>query len=226
MIDGVLEVLAPHSCCGCGYQGSLLCEFCKYDITSDPFTQCLICLQPTSGDNLCKRCLNNSPFTRAWCLGERRGSLKSLLDRYKFDSARRAGVIVADMLDVSLPVLPAGIHVAPVPTAPSHRRVRGFDHTRLIAKRLAALRAIPVSRALIREGGRTQHFLGKADRLTVAREGLRVRGSVPACVLLLDDIYTTGATVRACADVLRDHGAQEIFVAVIARQTLDDIDHL
>jgi predicted amidophosphoribosyltransferase len=53
-----------------------------------------------------------------------------------------------------------------------------------------------------------------------ASKGLRVKKNVPEKVLLVDDIYTTGATLQACTEILRTAGAQRVYVAVLARQTL------
>lgn len=222
MIDSLLAILAPHSCCGCGYHGSLLCDNCKYDIISEPLDCCIACLKPTVRDNLCSACRTKQPFAAAWLVGVRRGALKTLLDRYKFSSARRAGYEAADLLDARLPVLLDSMVIVPVPTSPLHRRVRGFDHTAMIAKRLAKLRGLRYAQALARDNADTQHFLGRSERLAAASKGLRLAGSVPENVLLLDDIYTTGATLHASAQLLRDNGAKTVSVAVIARQVLDE----
>jgi ComF family protein len=161
-----------------------------------------------------------------WGVGVREGALKQLLDRYKFDSAREAGRVCAQLLEERLPVLPFGLTVVPVPTSPKHRRARGFDHTLYIAKAFAKHRSLACRQSLRKRGGGTQHFYGRTERLEQAESGLEVVGSAPSDILLIDDIYTTGATIRACVRQLRRAGAKRIFVAIIARQTLDGTSDL
>lgn len=225
MIDRLLAKLAPHPCCGCGNVGSLLCHQCKYDIVSEPYSQCVICEHPTSVAALCGDCRKASSFTALWCVGSRTAALRSLIDRYKFDSAREAAWHGAELLDAVVPVLPQDIVIVPVPTSPTHRRSRGFDHTALIARELARRRGLPYRSVLERHGAATQHFLSREARTQVATQ-LRLTGSVPAAVLLLDDIYTTGATMAACGQILRSAGCERLYGAVLARQTLDETAYL
>lgn len=221
MIDSLLAIFAPHSCSGCGNVGSILCDYCKNDIVSEPFARCMVCLQPTVHDDVCHPCKTSQGISAGWCVGVRESALKALLDQYKFNSARDAGTICVELLDITLPVLPTDLTIVPVPTVPSHVRVRGFDHTALIAKRLARRRNLPYARLLSRSSGDTQHFKTRAERLRTAADSLSVKSSPPSSVLLLDDIYTTGATLQACVQKLHKAGATDIYVAIIARQTLD-----
>lgn len=226
MIDGLLAIVAPHSCCGCGNPGSILCLSCKNDIIYEPFSACLGCLRPTADTGLCSACSQAMGVEAGWGVGVREGVLKRLLDRYKFDSAREAGQICAGLLDERLPVLPPVLTVVPVPTAPAHRRVRGFDHTLHIAKAFAGRRSLACRQSLRRYSSDTQHFKGRSERIKQAEHGLEAVGVVPSDILLIDDIYTTGATLRACVRLLRAAGAKRIFVAIIARQTLDGTSDL
>ena len=206
--------------------GSILCPSCKNDIVYEPFSGCLGCLRPTIGANLCAPCQKQMWIEAGWVVGARQGGLRNLLDRYKFDSAKEAGRVCVELLDQRLPVLPSGIAVVPVPTSPAHRRVRGFDHTLYIAKALAARRELPCLQALSRHSNDTQHFRSRSERLKQAARGLETVREVPSDILLIDDVYTTGATLRACMQKLRKAGAKRIFVAVIARQTLDETSDL
>lgn len=226
MLDRLLSIYAPHSCCGCGNVGSLLCDICKNDITSEPFSRCIVCLQPTFDSNLCSTCKRTGDIDDAWCVGVRDHALKELLNRYKFDAAIEAATICTGLLDASLPLLPADAVVVAVPTASARRRVRGFDHTAVIAKRLAGKRSLRYSAVLERTSSQTQHFKSRAERLKTAGASLRVRRTVPGVIVLVDDIYTTGATTHACVKLLKQSGAKKVFVAIIARQTLDDTHDL
>ncbi len=218
MLDTLLSPFAPHSCCSCGYLGSVLCEVCKNDIVSEPYALCLVCSKPTGNDNICTRCRKAWGVSGGWSVSERSGQLKALLDQYKFHSVRQAAPVCAQLLHERLPLLPSNVAIVPVPTAPSHRRVRGFDHTMLIVRAFAKKRRMPVAPVLHRTSGGTQHFKTRSERLKTAAEGLDVRGHVPETVLLVDDICTTGATLQACVKKLRENGAKQVYVAIVARQ--------
>ena len=220
MIDTLLSYVAPHSCCGCSELGMDICDGCKHNIISEGFSVCIACMRPTSGDNLCGSC-NDYPFDALWCAGWRRTELKALLDRYKFDAVRSASLPLAELLDLVLPIIPPETVVAVVPTAPSHRRERGFDHMERVARAFAKRRQLTYVPLLKRASNGTQHFRSRRERL-VAAEGAFVFAakSAPACVLLVDDILTTGATLKTNARLLREAGVETLYGAIIARQPL------
>jgi ComF family protein len=142
--------------------------------------------------------------------------------------ARRLGLLLADSLEplagTATPML-----VIPVPMHPEKQRRRGFNHAELLARAaMAAMRRRHPQWVLHLETG-----LLKRVRVTVSQAGLtaqqrrqNLRGAFfaphPARlagrdVLLIDDIYTTGATARACSRVLMNGGAASVRVATVAR---------
>lgn len=100
-----------------------------------------------------------------------------------------------------------------VPTTSDRRRARGYDQSRLLAKALARRLRLPCRRLLVRHG-RAQQGLGASAR----RRGpdLAVRRPPAGCVLVVDDVMTTGATLSSAASALAAAGAAEVFAAVLA----------
>lgn len=163
-------------------------------------------------------------MSQCWVVGERQGSLRELIDRYKFDRAKEAAEVIAGLLDVRLPQLPSDTVVTYIPDIPAHRRQRGYDHMRLIAKTLASKRHLVLAETLVRRTNTSQRGLSRVDRLQAQRGAFSSSYHGEGPVLLIDDIYTTGATIRAGVDALtRDTGTQ-VFVTVVARQPLDAHD--
>jgi len=113
--------------------------------------------------------------------------------------------------------------IIPVPLHPSRERERGFNQAVLLARELARFSSLPLDEhSVIRRVHTERHRAGmdsKARRDSVARAfAVRHPDSVAGRrVLLIDDVFTTGATVSACAAVLKDAGAEEVFVLTIAR---------
>lgn len=221
MLELPLQTLAPHYCCSCEAIGSILCESCKYDIESENHEQCVVCRGLSRrGEALCSQHL--LPYSRAWCVGERSDALRRLIDSHKFERAKSAYVSLATLLDVALPVFPPGIVVVPVPTIATHIRRRGFDHTALLASEFAKRRRLRYLHAIERATSSSQLGKGRRDRRSQAKKAFVCPKQVPKGIyLLLDDIFTTGATVEFAAKALKDAGATEVWVAVVARQPLE-----
>jgi ComF family protein len=221
MIDTLLSYIAPHYCCGCGTIGSLLCDNCKYDITSEDFSTCIVCGDLANRFGICNSC--SVPYTRAWCIGERSGVLQRLIGTYKFQNAQSGYKILGDLLLDRLEVLPEETIVVPIPTVASHIRQRGYDHTLLIAKYFARKRGYKMEKTLERLTSTKQRQATKAQRVMQAKAAFGLsRGIIPDVpYLLIDDVVTTGATLQYAAKILKDHGAREVWVAAIARQPLD-----
>ena len=218
----IVNLLAPHYCCSCGAIGSVLCEYCKYNIVSEPYEACILChnlAKPTH--NLCDTC--NASFTRAWVSGARTGSLKRIIDDYKFERTRAAYKVLSEIFADTLPSLPPDIEIVPVPTIAKHVRMRGYDHMHLIARQLARSCGLPYSRCLRRTTATVQRGANRALRqqqAAAAFEACDVR--VGARYLLIDDVSTTGVTLEHATRVLRTAGASEVWVAVLAIQPLEN----
>jgi competence protein ComFC len=222
MIEALMQIVAPHLCFGCGKTGTTVCDNCKYHITSEPFTGCILCGK-ISQLGICAQ--HDTPICKAWVVSERRDILKTTIHAYKFKYVKAAAQPLADMLDTSLPYLPSNTIVVPIPTSPAHIRERGFDHIHRVARLLAKQRAMPVSLALTKSSSITQHRLNKNDRQREAKSAFIINEAVSidtnTPVLLLDDVITTGSTIKSAAQVLSNAGVKTIFVAALAYQPLD-----
>ena len=163
------------------------------------------------------------------------GELRSLVHLLKYEGmqpvARRLGRLLADSLEAfaSSADAPPQMLVIPVPMHLVKQRKRGFNHAELLARAAMAemRRRHPQWRLHL------QTSLLKRVRVTVSQAGLtshqrrqNLRGAffvphpgrlVGQHVLLVDDIYTTGATARACSRVLMNAGAASVRVATVAR---------
>ena len=223
MIERLLDLISPHRCSVCGENGQILCESCKYDIINEPYEGCLVCQAPVGPRGICNKCRRKLPIDQAWCVGERTGGLKRLGDGYKFKSQRAGAVALAELLDEIIPVLSPAAVIMPIPTSPSTIRVRGFDHMRLITLQLAKQRGLHTDQFLERTTKTTLHFLGRVERekLGPSLFELKPGVSLPEHIVLIDDIVTTGTTLRAATKILKQAGVQRIDVAVIARQPFD-----
>jgi len=112
--------------------------------------------------------------------------------------------------------------IVPVPLHPLKKRERGFNQAACIAKHLGTASGLPVREDLVMRvvHTRTQTTLSKKERLknvTGAFGPISDTDITGSKVIIVDDVFTTGATTNACARVLKDMGADEITVWTVAR---------
>ena len=215
----ILNLIAPHYCCSCGEIGAILCEYCKFNITSEPYDACILCGMLAGGrENACQQC--RTEFSKAWCAGERANELKTLIDAYKFNRARAAYRVLAEILHEIVPFLPEDVIITAVPTIPAHIRVRGYDQAKLLARHFAKLRHLPYQAAVVRQTNTVQHTAKtKRQRTEQAKKAFSATAEPGRMYLLIDDVCTTGASLRYAAKALKDAGAKEVWVAVLAKQS-------
>jgi predicted amidophosphoribosyltransferase len=126
-----------------------------------------------------------------------------------------AGVAAEAMLR-ALPGYESADAVVPVPAGPWRWRWRGFDPAEEIALSLAARAGMPVRSCLRRGRGRRQVGRRRSDRLADP-PAVRATQECPPQVLLIDDVWTTGATLSACAGALRERGSRRVVSLAFAR---------
>jgi ComF family protein len=213
-------------------QSGALCACCGEDLGIAHFSP--IADANTETGRLCQPCRLAPPaFVKAVAYGGYHGQLRSLVHLLKYDGmqpiAGRLGLLLAVSLERFAESRPERMVVVPVPMHPEKQRQRGFNHAELLARAaIAELHKRDPRRVLHLETN-----LLKRVRVTVSQSGLtthqrrqNLRGAFfaprPAAlagqdVLLVDDIYTSGATARACSRVLRNAGARSVLVATVAR---------
>lgn len=105
-----------------------------------------------------------------------------------------------------------------VPATRAAYRRRGFDHMLDVSRSLAGMLGLPLADVLARPHAKDQRKLGRDERLVNASSSMLVVGDVTGCSLLLvDDVVTTGASVRAAARALLDAGAADVTACALAR---------
>jgi len=158
-------------------------------------------------------------------VGEREGGLKNLIDKYKFERGYAAYKPLAELLVARIGTLPPDCTLVPIPTISKHIRVRGYDHALLLARQLGRLQGRPVRPLLRRKGSAVQHKATRRQRIIRAKNAFEVKFPLRAdtTYVLIDDVYTTGATLEYAAETLLNAGARKVWAAVVARQPLDEL---
>ena len=213
----LLDLLAPHSCRGCGRLGSVLCDCCKNNILANHKLICPKCKTINEGAS-CPNCPELPPI---YVIGERTDTIGKLAQDLKYNSVRAAAPAIADIVNHIIPTPNQQTTLVPLPTISRHVRSRGLDHTLLIAKHLARLhQEYKVEPILIRAQNTIQVGADSKTRHLQASKAYTINPtlSIDPTIhyILIDDVWTTGSSMTAAIEKLRQAGAQHISGIILA----------
>ena len=228
--EAVAETLWPTRCAVCDRPGELICAQCRAHLRYiEWWRACPRCGAPM-GRVQCCEC--NSVMMQA--LERDEPSFDAMASVVEYDEAaarivrawkdageRRLGREMALMMARAIPAewLIGAPVATPVPATKAALRRRGFDHTAELAREVARLLGITYAETLARPATHDQRALGRKGRARNLNGSFQAaaRARVAPYLLLIDDVCTTGATVNAAADALREAGAQTIRCLTFAR---------
>lgn len=230
--DAVLSVILSPVCAACDEPllrptRGPVCDDCWQSILPLTPPLCDRCGDPlpawrlvSSPHAFCPRCRRASPaIDRARAIGAYDGALRAIVHALKYDGRRSlARPLGRLMRERGADILSGATYAIPVPLHPSRRRHRGFNQAADLARHVG----IPVQPALRRiRATPTQTGLPAArrhrnmrDAFATTRAARQLKG---ATVVLIDDVSTTGATLEACARVLKEAGVGEVRALTAAR---------
>ncbi len=237
LYDAALALFYPQSCAVCGASvesrlDGVACALCweKTRVFTGDDTLCWKCGALSLGSIAeekreqvrCRRC-DWAAFSAARACGIYEGALRASVLALK-RQPHIAGRLRQSLFETYRRApMNSATRIVPVPLYPERERMRGFNQAALLAHELSRLTRLPVDdQSLVRTAHTERHRAGmdaQARRESVeaafaVRHHRLIQGER---ILLVDDVFTTGATASACARVLMAAGAMEVFVLTIAR---------
>jgi len=216
------EFLLPANCllCGTDRSDSLLCPACAADLPALPEALCPQCGEQTTYGERCGSCLNDPPhFSSTRALFRYDFPADRLIHALKYGHQLAVARWLGERLGDLLARHPCDL-VLPLPLHPERLRERGFNQSAEIARPLARALGKPLALETLL---RTRATPPQAD-LALKDRARNVRGAFECieeisgkCILLVDDVMTSGATLNEAARILKLHGASRVDVAVAAR---------
>lgn len=235
ILAGIVDALAPRYCVLCGRAvasagpgSGPLCPACVAALDAEAYpgqtgasggVRCDRCGKPLLAElRTCLRCRASEPgFDSAYPLFPYSGLARRVVLAYKAASRRSLAPFLADRLGEASRERYPGLPLVPVPPRPGKLRRKGWDQVELLARELER-RHVRVIRLLSRSGGSEQKALDLEGRRKNLKGKFipRASRSVPAELVLLDDVLTTGATLSECALALKGAGARRVYALVLA----------
>jgi competence protein ComFC len=220
-LSALADLFYPERCVGCERRASdVLCRACfdALPYVGSPF--CGRCGLPTAfATPLCEQCKNvDFRFESARAPLKYDGVGKKIVHALKYRGYQRVVDRLAAPLMLQVIDGPRFDAVVPVPLHRSRLRKRGFNQAELLAGSVAGRLRAPVSDTLEAvRSTRDQIELSAARRRANVAGAYRAKGPVRGRILLVDDVFTTGATMHACAETLLRAGAREIHALSLCR---------
>lgn len=225
----LLSLLFPSICPICGNRSesielSPLCIGCWAGIERYSGPSCCVCAKPLISEyaQVCGDCVSDPPpFSSVIIYGIYSDSLATAINLMKFSGIKRLSRPLARLL-IELDIPDADV-IIPVPMTKRSLLKRGFNQSLLIAKEVSIKKGIPLDIDSLQKAKETlpQVGLGAEERVKNIKNAFSVKGDLKGKrVLLVDDVMTTGATMRECSKTLLKAGAVEVKGLVLARTSL------
>jgi competence protein ComFC len=215
----VLDLLLPRRCLVCGAEGAQLCAACRAGLPRVEPPLCARCGAPTAWPvERCRECTGRRlGFAQARAAVAYDASVQRLVAGWKERGLRGLAEDAAELVAERLPGLAADV-VTFVPADRGRLGERGHHPAARLAAALAARMRLPCEPLLVRpRGSQRQRGLSLAERRRNVAGAFAATRQVGGSVLLVDDVYTSGATVSAAASALRAAGAARVDVVTFAR---------
>ena len=227
-----LRIVLPSWCAACDSElpwserKASCCAACWSSLPRIDTPKCTSCALPMAdtivGPSRCLDC-QIDPLPVDWCeaWGHYRGSLEKLLHAFKFERHDFLDAPLASLMETTLRARGdlAFDAIVPVPMHRAKERRRGYNQAELLARALAKNAGIACEPSLLHKcvDRGVQSKLNRRQRAENVRGAFEARGARGRAVLLVDDICTTGETLRACAAALLRAGAARVAAITVAK---------
>ncbi len=232
LIDKLIQSLYPSKCLYCNKMLNInsdnkwFCNSCidKFEIIDGKFDKCEKCGRIIEHKGNCAMCNNNAFYDNGYVLFEYAGNIRDCIIRYKFNNKKSYSEYFADVMAEYIKLKTDGKYesiydyITCVPLYKSKERIRGYNQTELIAKKLSKSLNIPYVRAVKKiRNTKQQSTLSEKER------EINIKNAFKCCynikdrkILIVDDILTTGHTINECSRILKKAGADRVDFAAIA----------
>lgn len=222
-----LDLIFPKKCVNCGKWGKYVCASCEVGLWEEEQI-CPVCGRASRYGVKHKYCHQPYSLDGLTCLWAYEGVARKIISKAKYR-------FYYDMLSELLPDAALGSAclprvrfqsgtpapvIVPVPLHPKREKWRGFNQAEMIGRRLAETENLELRNLLVRVKDMGQQVgKGREARLANIRGAFKLKAisHLPKAILLVDDVWTSGATMAECCRVLKQAGVKYVWGFVLAR---------
>lgn len=226
----ILDLLFPKSCVRCGRVGTYVCARCLSGVIPVRLADmmCPMCEKPAIDGIAHPRCRTRYGLDGLYAFFYYQKTIPFLIKALKYraisdcvETCSELALSAAAGAELFRIIHSEHIVCMPIPLHPTRLHMRGFNQSELLGRRIMQKLHIPIDADILYRTLYTVpqvEMKDRDERLQNMKHVFGVRpGVVPPHVLLFDDVWTTGATMRAAANVLKRHGAKRVWAVAFAR---------
>ncbi|MFB6181636.1 MAG: ComF family protein [Candidatus Magasanikbacteria bacterium] len=213
ILNVLVDAFFPKFCLFCSKEGRHICKNCIQELDKDGVLICPDCKQESGEGELCDDC-SSSIDKQTSFLNYKEDKIKKIIRKFKYEYV--TGVLdpikpeIRDFLQKRKDIFPEESKVVPIPLHKKKRADRGFNQAKLIGEIVSNELDLQQINALKRvENTKKQADLKKEERLENVKGVFDVEKDIKGPVILVDDVFTTGATLQECASVLKSEADVE-----------------
>ena len=218
-----IDWLFPPECIGCGKEGVLICSECWHSMVRANVDSCIYCGAQLSKRGVCTRCEHlQHAIHELRYVAVYQGVMRTAIHRLKYERDLGIALELADMLAQIMQATNWQIDlIMPVPLSEKRKAQRGYNQAALLAYPLSLQLHIPENT----KGLARIHETRSQVNLNFQERQENVQGAFSAdtaivkdkTILLVDDVFTTGATINAAAAALREAGSKRVYALTVAK---------
>jgi competence protein ComFC len=220
----LLDLIFPKLCVGCGKAGRYICKLCIHTCVESKQI-CPMCMRPAVDGKTHVACSSTYTLDGLTCIFAYRGAIRKLLIslkyKFTFDMAQEISLWSSYYLKTHFVPLPKDSIVVPIPLHKKRFNWRGFNQSELLAQKIALNMKWKFDKNILTRVvlHTPQAQLSRIDRLKSVKDAFRVtdRSLIEGKnIIIVDDVLTTGATLREACKILKKSGAREVWGITIA----------
>ncbi len=228
----LLDLFFPKFCVSCRKEGRYLCEDCLLFL-SEALPICPVCFKTEYYGRRHKRCRKKDELDGLVALYDYEGLIKKMVNKMKYESLIEIPHEIVEYGFLSISnnkerffhflsfLYEKETAVTYVPLGVKKEVKRGFNQAEEVAKKVAIFTGKEYCKLLSKEKeNKSQKNLDKKQRQENVKDVFSINqkiDKVPSRVIIIDDVYTSGATLKECTKVLKKEGAKEVWGFVLAR---------
>jgi len=215
----IINFTFPLYCLNCLALGDSLCDICSAELAPVEL-RCIICSRKNPLGLICHSCRGKYEPDLAVACYKFESKLQGLIHEFKYNDCSCLYRFFADRITrlIKKTINYSGYEVVAIPLSSSKERFRGYNQARLISKCVAQNLKIGLTDVLIRvEANNSQaKAASRKERYRNIKGAFSLTGTPGKKIILIDDVITTGATIREATRTLKKAGAREVMVFAIA----------